>query len=63
MLYKDYKATLCVQLQKSLYGCFKSALIFFEKLVRHLEEYGFKTNPYNPCVSNKMVDGKQLTVC
>ena len=24
--------------------------------------YGFEINPYNPCVVNKRVNGKQLTV-
>ena len=27
-----------------------------------LETYGFRINPYDPCVANKMVGGKQLTV-
>ena len=29
----------------------------------YLEAYGFKINPYDPCVANKMIGGKQLTVC
>ena len=37
--------------------------MFYEKLVGYLEAYGFKINPYNPCVANKMLGGKQLTVC
>ena len=32
-------------------------------LVGDLEAYGFKRNPYEPCVANKMVGGKYLTVC
>ena len=24
---------------------------------------GFKINPYNPCISNKMVNGHQMTIC
>ena len=28
-----------------------------------LESYGFKINPYEPCVANKIVFRKQLTVC
>ena len=49
--------------QKALYGCLKSALLFYEKLVGDLEAYGFNINPYDPCVDNKMIGGKQLTVC
>ena len=24
---------------------------------------GFEVNPYDPCVANKMVNGKQMTIC
>ena len=51
-----------MRLQKALYGCLKSALLFYDKLVEDLKEYGFRINPYDPCVENKMVGGKQLTV-
>ena len=29
----------------------------------YIEAYGFRINPYDPWVANKMVDGKHLTVC
>ena len=28
-----------------------------------LESDGFVLNPYDPCVANKVVDGKQMNVC
>ncbi len=28
-----------------------------------IRSIGFELNPYDPCVSNKMVDGHQLTIC
>ena len=40
----------------------EGALFFYNKLVADLEAYGFTINPYDPCVGNKMVNGKQLTV-
>ena len=43
--YETGNPVLYVRLQKSLYGCLKSALLFYEKLVGDLEEYGFKINP------------------
>ena len=61
--YETGKMALYVRLQKALYGCLKSALLFYKKLVGDLEAYGFKINPYDPCVANKMIGGKQLTVC
>ena len=61
--YETVKPVLYVRLQKSLYGCLKRALLFYEKLVGDLEAYGFRINPYDPCVAKNMVGGKQLTVC
>ncbi len=40
----------------------KSALLFYRKLIKELKEIGFEINPYDPCVANKLVDGKQMTV-
>ena len=37
--------------------------LLYEKLVGFLEAYRFKINPYDPCVANKMMGRKQLTVC
>ena len=63
MSYETGKLVLYVQLQKALYGCLKIALLFYEKLLGDLEAYGFKINPYDTCVANNMIGGKQLTVC
>ena len=60
--YETGKPVLYVWLQKALYGCLKSALLLYEKLVGDLEAYEFRINPYNPCVANNMIGGKQLTV-
>ena len=61
--YETGKPVLYVRIQKALYGCLKSALLLYEKLVGDLKADGFKINPYDPCVANKMIGGKQLTVC
>jgi hypothetical protein len=53
---------LYVKLQKALYGCLRSALLFYEKLVGDLKSQGFEINPYDPCVANKTVAGKQFTL-
>eukprot|EP00804_Cyclotella_cryptica_P006521 CCRYP_012793-RA/>CCRYP_012793-RA protein AED:0.48 eAED:-0.14 QI:0/-1/0/1/-1/1/1/0/107 len=40
-----------------------SALLFYKKLRRELEEYGMKANPYDICLVNKETkNGGQLTV-
>jgi hypothetical protein len=58
----DNKPVLYVTLLKALCGCLQSALLFYQKLLGDLEENGFTLKPYDPCVANKMVNGKQLTV-
>jgi hypothetical protein len=56
-------AILYVKMQKALYGLLRSALLFYNKLVADLESDGFVLNPYDSCVANKIVDGKQMTIC
>ena len=53
---------LYVKLNKALYGLLRAALLFYKKLRRELEAMGFVVNPYDPCVANRMVNGKQQTV-
>jgi hypothetical protein len=53
---------LYVKLQKALYGCLRSALLFYLKFVGEIESQGFELKTYDPCVANKVVHGKQFTV-
>jgi hypothetical protein len=53
---------LYVKMLKAMYGLMRAALLFYLKLRADLEEYGFAMNEYDPCVANKMINGKQLTV-
>ena len=57
------KPVLYVQLEKAVYGMMKSALLFCRKLVADLISLGFEINPYDPCVANKLINGKQMTIC
>ena len=54
------QAMLYVRLIKALYGMLRAALLFYKILRSDLENMGFKINPYNPCVANKMVSGHQM---
>jgi hypothetical protein len=56
------KPVLYVQLQKALYGTLSAAMLFWKDLSGHLRRNGFKPNPYDSCVMNKMFNGKQCTV-
>ena len=53
---------LYVHLLNVLYGIMKAALLYYECFVRDIMVIGFKLNPYDPCVANKIVHGKQLTI-
>jgi len=56
------KKVLYLQLLKALYGCVQSALLWYELFTGTLVNMGFKLNPYDPCVANSQVKGKQCTV-
>jgi hypothetical protein len=40
-----------------------AALLCYNKFVKSLTKQGFKLNPYDACVVNKTVNGKQITIC
>jgi hypothetical protein len=67
-LYQKYvkdehgKAVLYVELLKALYGTLMAALLFWKLLSSKLVLWGFVINPYDWCVANKMIDGKQCTI-
>jgi hypothetical protein len=56
------KKVLYVQLLKALHGCVKSALLWYDLFSSVLVERGFILNPYDPCVANCMINGKQCTI-
>ena len=67
-LYKDYvieeqgQSMVYVHITKAIYGLLVSAMLFYEKLATDLQKEGYIINPYNPCVANKIIDGRQHTV-
>jgi hypothetical protein len=69
-VYKSYATTdkkgvkrLLVQCQNALYGTMVASLLYYRKFTKSLTEIGFELNPYDPCVANKMIEGKQMTIC
>ena len=56
------KTVLYVELRKALYGTLRAALLFWRMLTNKLKEWGFVINPYDWCVANKTVNGKQCTI-
>jgi len=37
-------------------------MLFWKDLTKSLTDWGFIVNPYDRCVMNKVIDGKQCTV-
>ena len=60
---KNGEPMLHVCLSKALYVMLRAALLFYEHIRSDLEYRWFVVNLYDPCVSNKMVDGAQMTMC
>ena len=53
---------LYVKLDKALYGCLKAAIIWYVTFKNKLVKMGFKLNPYDPCVANAIINGRQCTI-
>jgi hypothetical protein len=53
---------LIVECLNAVYGTMVAALLYYKKFVKSLTKQGFKLNPYDGCVANKIVNGKQITV-
>jgi hypothetical protein len=61
VVYEHGEMVLYVELEgtvRNTPGC----TFVWEKLSKQLKEWGFDANPYDPCVMNKMICGKQITV-
>ena len=54
--------SLICKLNKALYGCIQSAALWYENIAKALSDFGFEKNPYQRCIFNKTMYGKQVTV-
>jgi hypothetical protein len=62
VVYKNGKPVLYVVLKKALYGTLRAALLFWRRLSNQLIKWEFTPNPYDSCVANKIINGKQCTI-
>ena len=56
------KKVLDLQVKKAIYGMIELALLWYELYTSVMTELGFELNPYDLCVANKIINGKQCTV-
>jgi hypothetical protein len=54
---------LLVQCQNALYGTMVASLLYYRKFAKILTDIDFIINAYDPCVANKIIEGKQMTIC
>ena len=47
---------------KAIYGMLEASLLWYHELSTKLKEIGFVFNPYDACVCNRIIEGKQHTV-
>ena len=62
VIYEHGKKVLYMEILQAIYGCIESALRWYELYSETLVKEGFKINPYDKCVANKLINGKQCTI-
>ena len=62
VVYENGRKVIYVTVLKAIYGMLQAALLWYKKFRSGLEGIGFKFNGYDPCVANRVVDGKQHTI-
>jgi len=40
-----------------------ASLLYYKKFCKSLTSIGFEFNPYDPCITNKIIDSKQMAIC
>ena len=54
---------LLLQCHNAIYGTMLTSLLYYKKFVKSLLSIRFEINPYDPCIANKMINSKQMTIC
>ena len=50
------------QFMNAIYGTMVASLLYYSKFCKMLKLNKYKMNPYNPCVSNRLVNGLQKSI-
>ena len=51
-----------MEILRAIYVMLESALVWYKKFRKDLESIGFVFNPYDACIANRMINGKQQTI-
>jgi hypothetical protein len=60
---KQGRKQLLVEFLNAIYRMMVASLLYYWKFTRSLKNRGYTMNPYDPCVGNKMIKKKQITIC
>ena len=60
--YEKEKNLLYVRNLKGNYGMIESDLLWYELFSTSLSDLGFKINPYERCISDKIIDENECTI-
>ena len=61
VIYEGKQKVLYVKMLRALYEMLISSVLYYKKFRTDIESIGFEVNPYNICVANQTIDGKQHT--
>ena len=53
---------LFLKVIRAIYGCIEAAIQWYKLFTEVLQKEGFKINPYDKCIANKMINGSQCSV-
>ena len=62
MIYERGKEVLYVLILKEIYGMIESSLVWYDFFSTTQPDLGFKINPYERCISNKLINEHQCTI-
>ena len=54
---------MLVECFNAIYGTMVAGLLYYHKFSSSLNKRGFKVNPNDPCVWNRDIKCKQMTIC
>ena len=62
IIYENGKKVMYLEILQAIYGCIESVLRWYELYSETFIKEGFEINPYDKCVANKVINGKQCTI-
>ena len=60
-VYEGNTKVLYMKFIRSIYGCLESTMLWYNLYVTTVKGMGFELNPYDLCIANNIINGKQCT--